>query len=63
MEMEMEARDTGTGFSFETWVHGIIADPEGDHLSPAEAVAAAQDAAGELPTRVFQRSQGFGLFK
>ncbi|CEL07645.1 hypothetical protein ASPCAL10802 [Aspergillus calidoustus] len=45
MEMEMEARDTGTGFSFETWVNGIIADPEGDHLSPAEAVAAAQDAA------------------
>ncbi|KAL2852599.1 hypothetical protein BJX68DRAFT_265489 [Aspergillus pseudodeflectus] len=45
MEMKMEARDTDTGFSFETWVNGIIADPEGDHLSPAEAVAAAQDAA------------------
>jgi hypothetical protein len=29
------------GFSFEAWVNGIIADPEGDHLSPAEAVAAA----------------------
>ncbi|KAL3496758.1 hypothetical protein BJX62DRAFT_231961 [Aspergillus germanicus] len=44
-EMEMEARDTGSGFSFEAWVNGIIADPEGDHLSPAEAVAAAQEAA------------------
>jgi hypothetical protein len=47
-EMEMEARDTSSGFSFEAWVNGIIADPEGDHLSPAEAVAAAQEAAGEL---------------
>ncbi|KAJ0423639.1 hypothetical protein BJY00DRAFT_309879 [Aspergillus carlsbadensis] len=48
-EMEMEARDSSAGFSFEAWVNGIIADPEGDHLSPVEAVASAQNDAGELP--------------
>ena len=30
-----------SGFSFEAWVNDIIADPEGDHLSPEEAIAAA----------------------
>ncbi|KAI9899781.1 hypothetical protein N3K66_006242 [Trichothecium roseum] len=30
-----------SGFSFEAWVNDIIANPEGDHLSPEEAVAAA----------------------
>ena len=31
------------GFSFEEWVNGIIADPEGDHLSPEEAIKATQE--------------------
>lgn len=30
------------GFSFEQWVEDILADPEGDHLSPEEAVKAAE---------------------
>ena len=29
-----------SNFSFADWVDGIIADPDGDHLTPAQAVAA-----------------------
>ncbi|KAH6887633.1 hypothetical protein B0T10DRAFT_562845 [Thelonectria olida] len=37
----IEARDEG--FSFEEWANGIVAYPEGDHLSPEAAIQAAQE--------------------
>ncbi|KAL5342275.1 hypothetical protein BJX70DRAFT_356367 [Aspergillus crustosus] len=33
----------GEGFTFEKWASDIAADPEGDHLSPEEAIQAAQE--------------------
>lgn len=30
-----------SGFSFEDWAKSIIADPEGDHLSPDQALSSA----------------------
>ncbi|KAM5345694.1 hypothetical protein ACJ41O_011555 [Fusarium nematophilum] len=34
--------DAQQPFSFESWVESIIANPDGDHLSPEEAVKAAE---------------------
>lgn len=36
-------------FTFVQWVEDIIANPEGDHLSPEEAVAAKNAAVEALP--------------
>lgn len=33
-------QNEGEVFSFATWIEGIIENPDGDHLTPDEAVAA-----------------------
>lgn len=39
------SNDNGAqAFSWENWVEGIIADPNGDHLSPEDAVEASKAA-------------------
>lgn len=44
------ARTTSTTpFTFAQWVEDIIADPNGDHLSPEEAVAAKNAAVAATP--------------
>lgn len=37
-----EAIPRDDAFSFQQWIDDIVADPEGDHLSPEEAVKVAQ---------------------
>ncbi|KAI9899778.1 hypothetical protein N3K66_006239 [Trichothecium roseum] len=39
--IEQEEGTVTSSFSFEEWANGISADPEGNHLSPDEAVASA----------------------
>ncbi|KXX75566.1 hypothetical protein MMYC01_208796 [Madurella mycetomatis] len=41
--------------SFSEWVEGIIADPNGDHLSPEDAVAAFKSGAFSVPPAVKPR--------
>ncbi|OAK97778.1 hypothetical protein IQ06DRAFT_296081 [Phaeosphaeriaceae sp. SRC1lsM3a] len=38
-------------FTFSSWIDGILADPNGNHLSPHEAVAAANRTAARLGKR------------
>ncbi len=51
-----DTTSTTEPFSFSTWIEGIIADPDGTHLTPEEAVAAKQasvnaSTSGGLQTR------------
>ncbi|KAH7137919.1 hypothetical protein B0J11DRAFT_500176 [Dendryphion nanum] len=50
------AETTPAVFSFSNWIEGIIADPNGNHLTPEEAVAAARNAARASSRSVEKRA-------
>lgn len=47
----VNAAATPNTFSWESWVNDIIANPNGTHLSPEEAVAASEASRGSLISR------------
>lgn len=47
----INAAATPNAFSWESWVNDIIANPNGTHLSPEEAVAASEASRGSLISR------------